>query len=42
MLVGDASVQKPIGFVVWIAVNSSALLCKLANNSYTWLRRAVG
>ena len=28
MLIGDASLQKPIGFALGIAVNSSALLCK--------------
>ena len=28
MLIGDASLQKPIGFALRIAVNSSALLCK--------------
>ena len=41
-LIGDASLQKPIGFALGIAVNSPDSCAKLANNSCPWLRRAVG
>ncbi len=40
MLSSDAGLQEPIGFALRIAVNSSALLCRLANNGCWRLTRA--
>ncbi len=38
----DAGPQEPIGFALRIAVDSSALLCELANNSCLRLTRGDG